>query len=239
MVSPDCEIGNHQGVRVHDRIAVAELVGELDLNGDAAPVFDGVLGHGAGVGGSAAGKNDDLGDVGQFLGGDAHFIKGQTAEGVRAAKEGVGHRGWLVVDFFFHEGRVAALFGAGCIPVNREFLALGRVAEEVRDAVVLRRDGDDLVLAELNGTTGEVDESRDVRAEEVLSVAKAQDQGGVAACGDNDAGVVCMHGQKGESSFKLAGGQFHGTGQVALAGATVDRTEQRSRNLGVGVGEEC
>ena len=57
--------GHGEGLLADDGVAVAELVGEFDLHGDAAPVLDGVLGDVPGVGGGAAGDDDDLVDAAQ------------------------------------------------------------------------------------------------------------------------------------------------------------------------------
>ncbi len=67
MVSPDWLIETTRRALVDDRVAVAELVGEGDLDGDAGPVLDGVLGDHAGVGGGAARDDGDAVDVAQLL----------------------------------------------------------------------------------------------------------------------------------------------------------------------------
>ena len=59
------------------------------------------------------------------------------------------------------------------------------VAVEVGDRVAVAADLDDLVLAELDGLAGELDEGGDVAAEERLAVADADDQRRVAARGDD------------------------------------------------------
>ena len=66
--------GNGQGLFVYDRIAVAELVGELDFYRDTAPVLNGVLGYVTGVGGGAASNHDDLVHAAQHRGVDTHFV---------------------------------------------------------------------------------------------------------------------------------------------------------------------
>lgn len=53
---------NDERLLVHNRIAVAELVRELDLGWDTAPVLDGVACNVASVSRSTAGDDDDLVD---------------------------------------------------------------------------------------------------------------------------------------------------------------------------------
>ena len=233
MVSPDCEIETTRVLGPNDRVAVAELVAQLDLDRDPAPVLNGVLGNRSGIGGGSAGQHDDLGDRGQLLGGDAQLVKGQAAKGIRTTQQGVCHRCGLVKDFLFHEGIEAALFGAGRVPVDVEFLALGGIARKVGDAVGIGGDRDDLVLAEFHRAAGEVNEAGDIRAQEVLAFAQAQDQRGVAAGSDDNAGVIGVHCKQGERTLELAGGEFHRAGEVAFAGTAVDRAEQCCSHLGV------
>ena len=57
--------GHHQGFLVHNGVPVPELVGQLHLGGDTAPVFDRIPGHHAGIGGRAAGNDNDLVDAAQ------------------------------------------------------------------------------------------------------------------------------------------------------------------------------
>ena len=63
---------------------------------------------------------------------------------------------------------------------------------------------DDLVLAELEGLAGVLDEGGDVGAEEVLAVAEADDERGVAAGADDDAGLVGVHGEQREGALEAA-----------------------------------
>ena len=53
---------DHQGALVDDRVAVAELVGQVDLTGDPGPVLDGVLGDHSGIGSGTARDDHDLVD---------------------------------------------------------------------------------------------------------------------------------------------------------------------------------
>ena len=155
----------------------------------------------------------------------------------RVCSDGVG----LVVDFLFHEGREAALFRGGRVPVDVVFLALGRGAVEVGDLHGVGGDRDDLVLAEFDGAAGVVDEAGDVGAEEVLAVTEADDERGVAAGGHDDVGLVRVHGEEGEGAFEALAGELHGLGEAAVGGVApelvaVDVGQQRGRDLGVGFG---
>ncbi len=201
-------------------------------------MLDRVLGHRAGVGGGAARQDDDLVDGLELLRVDAQLVQHEDAGGVHAAQQGVLHGLRLVVDLLLHEGLEAALLRGGGVPVHGEALALGGVAGEVGDLHALGGDGDDLVLLQLDGLAGEVDEAGDVGAEEVLALAQAHDERGVAAGGHHAVRVVHVHGQQGEGALEALGGQLQGAGQVLAAGVAVDVREQVRGDLGVRLGEE-
>ena len=162
---------------------------------------------------------------------------------VGAAQQGLEHGVRLVVDFLFHEGREAALFRGGRVPVDVVFLALGGGAVEVRDFHGVGGDRDDLVLAEFDGAPGVVDEAGDVGAEEVLALAEADDERGVPAGRDHDVGLVGVDGEQREGAFEPLAGKLHGPGEAAVGGVTaelvpVDVPEQGGRHFGVGLGLE-
>ena len=104
----------------------------------------------------------------------------------------VGDRVGLLLDLLEHEVVVAALLGGGEIPVDVEVLAVDRDAVEVGDRVAVAADLDDLVLAELDGLAGELDERGDVAAEEHLAVADADDERRVAPRRDDDVGLLAV-----------------------------------------------
>ena len=243
--------GHGQGLLADDRVAVAELVGELDLHGDAAPVLDGVLGDVPGVGGGAAGDDDDLVDAAQNGGVNAHLIELELTALIDAAAQGVGHGGGLLVDLLVHEGVVAALDGCGGVPGDLPGLGLDGVTVLVPDVDGVGRQQEDLVVVDLGGLLGEGDEGGDVTAQEVLALAQADDQGAGAAGGDDRRGGQVGDGQQREGALEAGGDGLHrgdqevgdpgrvgGGGRVlAQTGGEVD-VQDVGDDLGVGVGEE-
>ena len=77
-------------------------------------------------------------------------------------------------------------------------------AVEVGDLDALAGDRDDLVLAELEGLAGVLDERGHVGGEEVLAVTDAHHERGVAAGGDDPVGVLGVHGDEGERALEAA-----------------------------------
>ena len=125
---------------VEDRVAVAELAGQLDLAGDPGPVLDRVLGDQPGVVGRPAGDDDDLVDLAQLVVGQPHLVQGQRAVRADPAEQRVGDRLRLLGDLLEHEVVVAALLGGGRVPVD---VVVGRTsagaAVEVGDRDPRRR----------------------------------------------------------------------------------------------------
>ena len=236
--------GDDQCLLADDRVAVAELAGELDLNGDTAPVLDRVAGDLSGVGRGAAADHDDLVDGAQDVFGDAHLVQGQVTLGVDAVGQGGAHGVGLLVNLLLHEGRPAILGGAVGGEVDLVRLALDGVTRGVDDGHASRGDDHDLVLVDLDGAVGVLDEGQDVGAQEVLPVPQADDQrGGAAGRDDNVRGLGAEH-QQGEGAVQLGGDSAHGDDQSARhflvrAGQSSDRALVRGRlGLIVGAGQQ-
>ena len=173
---------------VEDRVAVAELGGELDLDRHPGPVLDGVLRDHAGVERRAARDDDDLVDVAQLLVGEPHLVEVQVPLRRTTPQQRVGDGARLLVDLLAHEPVVAVLLGGRQVPVDVVAATLGGRAVEVHDGDPVAGDRHDLVLAELQRLAGVLDERRDVGPEEVLALADADHQRRVAARGHHPVG---------------------------------------------------
>ncbi|MPM15727.1 hypothetical protein SDC9_62099 [bioreactor metagenome] len=227
---------HHQGGRADDRVAVAELGGQLHLAGDPHPVLDGVLGDHPGVEGRAGGDDDDLLDLAQLRLRQPDLVEGQrTVLGV-AAQQGVGDGLRLLEDLLAHEPVETALLGGGQIPVDVVALGLGRLAGEVGHLHPVGGDLHHRVLAEFEGLAGVLDERGDIGGEEVLPLAQADDQRGVAAGGDHPVGRPGVDGDQGEGALEPVDDGVQGVEQGRPLG-DLD-TEQLRGDLGVGLGAE-
>ena len=71
--------GHHKRARGKNRVTIAEFVGELHFDRDAHPMFDGVLGHHAGISRRTAGDDDDFVDGLEVMFVNAHLIEVQVA----------------------------------------------------------------------------------------------------------------------------------------------------------------
>ena len=132
---------HHQRAAIQHRVAVAELAGQLDLDGQPGPVLDRVLGQQPGVVGGAAGHHEHLVDLAQLLVGQALLVEHDAAVD-EVAQQRVGHRGGLLGDLLEHEVLVAALLGGRQVPVDMKGAGTRviRVAVKVGDAVAVGGD---------------------------------------------------------------------------------------------------
>ena len=89
------------------------------------------------------------------------------------------------MDFLLHERAEPALFRGGSIPLHLERLALGLIAGEINNVVAGGGDGDDLIVRHFHRILGVVNEPGHVGAEEVFTLAQANDQRGIPAGGNN------------------------------------------------------
>ena len=117
-----------QRVGAEDRIAIAELARDLDLDGQAGPVLDRVLRDHARVERRPAGHDEDLVHLAEHVVADVELIEHQPATD-HPPHERVADRGGLLVDLLAHERVVAALLRLGDVPVHRDRL---RVLRPVR-----------------------------------------------------------------------------------------------------------
>ena len=231
--------GHHERTRGQNRVTVTEFVREFDFHGDTHPVFDGVLGYLAGVAGGAAGHDDDFVDGLEVVFVDTHFIKGDAAIRIEAAKQGALHCGRVFVDLLVHKGIPAALFGGRSIPIHGVGLRVfDHVAVEIGDDDLVGGHAYGLILVDFHGTLGVGHECGDVGTEEVLPLAKAHDQRRIMAGSDHDVRLAAVGGQNGERAFKHAGHAAHSLEQVWLAfvrdNLVHDLAEQLSGHLSVG-----
>ncbi len=199
-------------------------------------MLDGVLGHQPGVERRPARDDDDLVDLAQLAVGDAYLVELEHPLRVVPAEQRVGDGPRLLEDLLAHEPVVAALLGGREVPVDVVARALGRRAVEADHLDTLTGDRDDLVLAELEGLAGVLDERRDVGADEVLAVADADHERGVTSCRHHARGVLGVDGDQRERAFEPGADLAHRVGQRA---AVVERSlQQVGRDLGVGLGEQ-
>ena len=175
-------------------------------------MLDRVARHLAGVARRPCRDNDDFVHLPQELRVNAHFIEFEVS-GVHPSAQRFGDGGRPFVDFFVHEGGVAALDRGGRVPIHGETASLGgRTGKIIKlDAVGLEHHHG--VLLNLQGLTGFGNKGGNIGAEEVLPLAQPDDEGRVTTRGHHIAASI--EGHEGEGPFELRGEAKHGVFQIA------------------------
>src|SRR5699024_3841836 len=158
-----------------------------------------------GISRGAAGNDDDLIDGFQQRFFNAQFIDSQIALFIHTPHQGIAQGSRLVVDFFFHEGGKAALFGSGSVPLNIEALALLWVA-------VIIGDRHDVIVVHLNGSFRVVNKARDIGSQEVLALSQANNQSRIPARSHNLIWLVGVNSQKGKGAIEKLASLTHSKG---------------------------
>ncbi|MES4793077.1 MAG: hypothetical protein C4321_08940, partial [Chloroflexota bacterium] len=162
---------DHERPGVEDGVAVAELARDVDLDRQASPVLDGVLGHEARVVAGAAAHDEDLVDVAQVLVGEAvELVEPEPAVRGGAPTQGLRDRGGLLVDLLQHEILEAALLGGLEVPGDLPGLQRHLRAVEIRRADLARTDGHHHVVVHDVDLPGVREERRDVGGDEARPV---------------------------------------------------------------------
>ena len=220
---------------VHDEVARAELGGVFDLDGDVGQRLEEVLPDEAGVVGRAAGDEDDARGLPEGLRGEAGVVE-EDPPGLEGdpALQGVPDDVGLLEDLLGHEVLEAALLDHGRLPVEGLHGLLDRGPGEGGEADAPRRQDGDLAVVHVGDAPGVVEEGRDVRREEGLAGAEADDGRRAVAGGDDLAGIARRDAGHGEGPFELADrgpdGLLEGAAEVLL--------DEVDDDLGVGLGPE-
>ena len=228
--------GHHERSIVDHRIAVAELVRQIDLDGNPGPLLDRVLAKHPGVAGRPTAKDDDAVDVFQHVVAEDVEFAEPDRPALDPAEQRLRDGFWLLADLLGHEARPAALFRCRSVPGDLELLRIDRVSVEIGDRHGIRRDGHDLILADRDGATGVLDEGRDIRPKEVFSIPKPDHERRVAASADHDARLVFVQDQQGECAVQS--GHDVAERQCEVARLLVLEPDEQGGDLGVGLARE-
>ena len=218
---------DNQGLLANDWVSVAEFAGELDLDGDTAPVLNRVTCNLPRIGGSSAANHDDLVDPAQDVFGDADLVQSQVLVRVHAIGKSISHASRLFVDFLLHEGRPSALGRAIRGKINLVFLQRNRMPIRADDRYSGSAHDNELILADFHRTIRVLDKIKDIRAEEVLSLTQANNQRRRSARGNDDIGRFGGQREQSKSALELGGYFPHGNDQPSRDGL-VSATQPRN-----------
>ena len=203
--------------RADDRVAVAVLAGDLDLDRHARELLDRVAADQARVERGAAGDDDDaLGREQLLVAERALVVEVDAVRADGAVGDRLGERVRLLVDLLEHERLVAALLGGLLVPVHDRDLPLDDLAVRREDRRRARLDDDDLAVLDVHDAARLAEEGRDRRGEEALAVADAGDQRALLARADQQLRRVEAHRDERVVALQLGVRGAHGRGEVAV-----------------------
>ena len=223
-------------IRGHDRVAVAELARDLDAAGHPAELLDEIA-------------RDDASVVARAAGDDVHRrraledFRGRRPESLRQqppARDAFLQRlrdgARLLVDLLQHEvGILAALRGRRAL-LRNVGLALDLVAARVDDFDALAADAGDVALFKDHELPRDGQERRDIRCDEVLLLADADERGTSRARKHDAVRVLAPHHRQRVRAAKLANRLLHRLEEVPGACEVV--MDAVCDHLGVGIGGE-
>ena len=223
---------DHQVTGADDRIAIAELRGEVDLDRNAGERFDDELADHRGVIARATRDEDDPLDVLHIeldaIERDVIVLEIDAAD--QRVRDGAG----LLVDLLEHVVLEAALLRLRGGPGDGLGLAGVDVALEVhqRDAVAL--DDDHLAFLDEDHAAGLAEDRSDIGRHVVLAIAEPNHQRRRVLGGDEQVRLVVAHHHERIAAADLAERAAHRRGQVRRAGGqrVVDEVGE---DLGVGL----
>ena len=127
---------------------------------------------------------------------------------------------------------MTALLSRGRIPIHGERAHLSGVPVEVGDDDLLRGQGHDLVLAQLEGIARVLDERGDVRREKVLALADTDDERRVPPGSHDEIGLTRIDRKEGERTFEPPADTAHRLDKIEAHCWQGEREEMR-HHLGI------
>ena len=200
---------------VDNRIAIAELRGDIHLDEDARHLLDVVFSDETRVVSRAAGDDVNLierieirGIPSEFLEGNRLLVRGD------ALTHRITHRLWLLVDLLEHEMLIAALLRSLGIPRDLEDLLRDGRAQMIRHLDCILAHNGKLAIGKDVGAARLGDDRGDIRGDEVLALAKPDDERVVLLRTEQHIRMLPAHERKRVRSFDPLKHRAHGGDEV-------------------------
>ena len=213
---------------------MAELRAVVDFGGDPRQLLDQELAHQRGVPRGAASHQVDSPRARQLLFGEIELgdVDGARFQG-DASPQRVGDGLGLLVDLLEHEVPVTALLGGHGVPGDPPGGARQRPCGGVEDAESARPHLGDLAVFQEGHVPGVLEQRRDVRGDEGLAVALADDDGRGVLGHDEAVGVAPAQEYQRVRTVDLPDGLPYGLQQIHPLGEPC--LGEMGHELGVGI----
>ena len=225
-------------VRPQQRVAVAELAGQVDVGRDAREALEHRAADQSRVPGRAAG--DDLYAAKPPHPGLVELDSVEVDVAVlfeHARADRVADCPRLLVDLLLHEAVIAALLGLDRIPLDAQRVTLHACAVAAEDRRALRVEQGDLAVLERHDHAAVREDRGDVGGDEVLALSEPKDARASTLLGRDDAPRLALvdDGDRARTLEPRDGSAHRVEQRHATPALGVD---QAGDDLGVGVGAE-
>ena len=220
-----------EGLIGRERTAVSIFGSDLYRYGDLDKAFDVVLRDETGMVRRAAGGDQDVIDAGETFFRPAEIVEIDRAVFIEMDLYGIVDSLGLFIDLLQHEMRVAAFFSSFCTPLDFLDLLLDRFAFGIEEGnAILLHDGQLAVVQDID-LSGMVDDGRDVGGDEILAIAKTDDERIVLLRADDGVRHRLIHDDEAVGAFDHGKDLADGGEEVSV----IHLFEKVCHDFGVGI----
>ena len=220
-----------EGLIGRERTAVSIFGSDLYRYRDLDEAFDVVFRDEASMVRRAAGGDQDVIDAGETFFRPAEIVEIDRAVFIEMDLYGIVDSLWLFIDLLQHEMRVAAFFSSFCAPLDFLDLLLDRLAFGIEEGnAILLYDGQLAVVQDID-LSGMVDDGRDVGGDEILAIAKTDDERIVLLRADDGVRHRLIHDDEAVGAFDHGKDLADGGEEVSV----IHLFEKVCHDFGVGI----
>ena len=206
-----------QAIAINQGTTITEFAGNIYLNGYTCQLFQIIFTNNACMISGTTSYDEDFVNALQFFTGPIQFREGNSFFfSVYATGHCVTHCFRLFVNFFQHEMFKATFFCSFCIPIYFKYFFVNGSAFNILNPHAVFSNGSDFAIAHNKGTTGVVDDCRNIGSNKVFTFTQANNQG-VILFGADDFILLCFtHKYQGVRTFDNLQNFFNGAFHIAV-----------------------
>ena len=167
---------NEQRPIIDQRIAVAELRSDIDLDRDLREPFDDIFADQTRVISRTARHDIDAANPCQILLCQRNPVQANLAGRIQPAADRLADCLRLLIDLLEHEMRIALFFGGIHIPGHMKNLAMHRFSLLVENLDFVRRDDNHFPVFNQVDFLAVFEQRRNIRSDEIFAITDARDQ---------------------------------------------------------------
>ena len=197
---------DHQIALIDNRIGISELRGHHRLCGNAAGLFDGVLGKNGNIISRTAGHQIDLTDIFQIRLIQLQALKHHLSipdTGIDGIPQSLG----LLKDLLEHKVVIATALRCGKFPGNGFMLLFHRVTLSVQEYHIFGIEDSHITVIHIGNRLGIFQNGRNIRCNKVFSISEAKDQRRILLHRNYRSRAVFTHDRQRETALQTGHSQ--------------------------------